>query len=243
MAKRLSKELIEELERASMIHQAAALQDQVRAHDKLFLDPYAKPQSPTLTECASVWLSPYGCATLCREGQTTLQAFADPELWGWLQKLGVTGMHTGPMLKAGGIGIQENKIVNSATVDGWFDPISLEIDTVFGTAKQLSRTDGSGAAARRFRCTGTRSGHTGKGADFQLAIHYYRMFPGLYVMISVDPKYSGRAARFRSGGRSYRNEDIDRITGQAAEGSRHHSRAARARCRIRPAPAGIAPES
>src|SRR6476661_3377366 len=136
MAKQLSKELIEELERASMIHQAAALQDQVRAHDKLFLDPYAKPQSPGLTECASVWLSPYGCATLCRDGQSTLQALADSELWGWLQKLGVTGMHTGPMLKAGGIRIKEDAIVNSATVDGWFDPISLEIDTVFGTEAQ-----------------------------------------------------------------------------------------------------------
>ncbi len=199
MAKRLSKELIEELERTSMIHQAAALQDQVRAHDKLFLDPYAKPQSPTLTECASVWLSPYGCATLCRDGQSTLQAFADAELWGWLQKLGVTGMHTGPMLKAGGIRIQDDKIANSATVDGWFDPISLEIDTVFGTADQYRELT---EVARRHGASvhgDSVPGHTGKGADFQLAIHYYRMFPGLYVMISVDPKHWGELPVFEPG--------------------------------------------
>ena len=88
-----------------MIHQAAGLQDQVRAHDKLFLDPYAKPQSPTLTECASVWLESVRL-------RHTVPGRTDASE-------GRRDWHPG------------NQVVNSATVDGWFDPISLEIDTVF----------------------------------------------------------------------------------------------------------------
>ena len=206
-----------------MIHQAAALQDQVRAHDKLFLDPYAKPQSPTLTECASVWLSPYGCATLCRDGQSDAPGVCRSGIVGVASEARSHRHAYGPMLKAGGIRIQEDKIVNSATVDGWFDPISLEIDTVFGTADAVPRTDGSGAPPRCFGARGFRAGAHRKGRGFPTGDPLLQDVSGSLRDDFGGSEVLGRIARFRSGGRSYRNEDADRITGQAAEGSRHHS--------------------
>src|SRR4029079_17832690 len=101
-----------------------------------------------------------------------------------LQEIGITLLHTGLINRAGSI-VQQRY---TPTVDGLFDPISVEIDPAFGSEGdyrrlvQVAREHGGLVAGDLVPL------HTGKGADFLLALRAYKDYPGMYTMVEIDKK-------------------------------------------------------
>src|SRR5215831_12688637 len=146
--------------------------------------PYAVPQPRAASALASVWFTAYPPSQITGPGESVLQSLGDPELWGVFRDIGIRGMHTGPMKRAGGLRGREY----TPTVDGNFDRISSEIDPAFGTAAQYQ------AMVQHARDNGAVvigdiiPGHSGKGADFRLAERRYGDYPGLYHMVEIRPE-------------------------------------------------------
>jgi maltose alpha-D-glucosyltransferase/alpha-amylase len=169
------------LEERSMLYQAAQEAKQVSGRGIQWRHPYGDPQPRQAVKSASVWLLDYPGSVITRPGKSVLATWGDSDLWSTLEKIGIELLHTGPIKQAGGIQEREQ----TPSVDGWFDPISLEIDPELGTDeeyRQMVRT-----AARH---GGLIAGdlvplHTGMGADFRLAQRAYRDYPGLYTMVEV----------------------------------------------------------
>ncbi|MDP1165617.1 hypothetical protein, partial [Klebsiella pneumoniae] len=57
----------------------------------------------------------------------------DESLWHALSKIGIQGIHNGPLKKSGGL----SGTRHTPTIDGNFDRISFEIDPELGTEAQL----------------------------------------------------------------------------------------------------------
>lgn len=168
----------------SMLHQAELTSRRYSGHGQLWQHPYASPQPRAASALASVWFTAYPPAHITRSDESVLQSLGDPELWSIFREIGITGMHTGPMKRAGGIRGREY----TPTVDGNFDRISSEIDPGFGTEEEYT------ALVRNARENGAViigdiiPGHSGKGADFRLAERRYGDYPGLYHMVEIQPK-------------------------------------------------------
>src|SRR5919197_92100 len=168
----------------SMLHQAQLAARGYSGQGELWQHPYANPEPRAASALASVWFTAYPPAHITGRGQSVLQSLGDPELWSIFREIGVTGMHTGPMKRAGGIrGYQY-----TPTVDGNFDRISTEIDPSFGTEQEYV------SMVRQARDHGAVvigdviPGHSGKGADFRLAERHYGDYPGLYHMVEIAAK-------------------------------------------------------
>jgi trehalose synthase len=168
----------------SMLHQAELMARRYSGHGQLWQHPYASPQPRAASALASVWFTAYPPAHITRPGESVLQSLGNPELWSIFREIGITGMHTGPMKRAGGIRGREY----TPTVDGNFDRTSSEIDPGFGTEAEYT------AMVRNARENGAViigdiiPGHSGKGADFRLAERRYGDYPGLYHMVEIQPK-------------------------------------------------------
>lgn len=143
---------------------------------------YAKPQPRAAVRAVPVWVLAYPGSVMTRPGQSVVAAWADEELWQAFDDIGIGLLHTGPVKRAGGISDRRY----TPTIDGWFDPIALEIDPALGTEdeyRQMVRT----AAAHQGRIAGDLVPlHTGKGADFQLALRAHSDYPGMYVMVEIE---------------------------------------------------------
>src|SRR6478672_8510976 len=102
----------------------------------------------------------------------------DDDLWTALTEIGIELLYTGPVNRSGGIKNREY----TPTIDAGFDPISFDIDPELGSAKEYRRMV---QVAREHH--GIIAGdlvplHTGKGADFLLALRGYKNYPGIYTM-------------------------------------------------------------
>jgi trehalose synthase len=168
----------------SMLHQAELVARRYSGQGQLWQHPYANPQPRAASALASVWFTAYPASHITRPGESVLQSLGDPELWRIFRGIGITGVHTGPMKRSGGIrGYQY-----TPTVDGNFDRISTEIDPGFGTEEEYK------SMVRNARQNGAViigdiiPGHSGKGADFRLAERGYGDYPGLYHMVEIAPK-------------------------------------------------------
>jgi trehalose synthase len=147
--------------------------------------PYAQPEPRAASSLAPVWFTAYPPSQITGPGQSVLESLGDPELWRLFREIGIAGMHTGPMKRAGGLHGREY----TPTVDGNFDRISSEIDPAFGTEAQF-RTMVRRAADNRGVVIGDIiPGHSGKGADFRLAERRYGDYPGLYHMVEISPEH------------------------------------------------------
>ena len=113
----------------SMLHQAELAARRYSGQGELWQHPYALPQPRAASALASVWFTAYPPSQITGPGESVLQSLGDPELWRVFRDIGIGGMHTGPMKRAGGIRGREY----TPTVDGNFDRISSEIDPAFGT--------------------------------------------------------------------------------------------------------------
>ena len=165
----------------SMLHQADLAARRYSGQGALWQHPYAVPQPRAASALASVWFTAYPPSQVTGPGESVLESLGDPELWRVFRDIGISGMHTGPMKRAGGLRGREY----TPTVDGNFDRISSEIDPAFGTEAQyqsmVRRAGDNGAVI----IGDVIPGHSGKGADFRLAERRYGEYPGLYHMVEI----------------------------------------------------------
>ncbi len=171
------------LKERSMLHQAAQAGDQVSGHGLQWRRPYAEPQPQAVVRAAPVWLHAYPSAVVTRPGQSIMQAMGDEALWALFEKMGVRAMHTGPVKLAGGYEGRNH----TPTVDGWFDRISLKVDPAFGTDAQYRDMAATAGRHRGLIAGDLVPGHTGKGADYLLALRRVQDYVGVYDMVEIAP--------------------------------------------------------
>lgn len=161
-----------------------AAKDRARLYSgqgRLWTHPYAEGRPRDASAIASVWLTVYPESIIVPEGGTVLGALGDDQLWRSLSEIGVQGIHTGPLKRAGGIKGRQL----TPSVDGNFDRISFEIDPRYGSEEQLIQVSRIAAAHNAVTIDDSIPSHTGKGADFRLAEMAYGDYPGIYHMVEI----------------------------------------------------------
>ncbi|MDM4763987.1 maltose alpha-D-glucosyltransferase [Galbitalea sp. SE-J8] len=172
---------VEWLVRQSMLKDADVLSRQLSGQPSMWRNPYARPDARRAIATTDVWFTAYPISLITRPGQSFLDALGDEELWRAFARIGITGIHTGPVKRAGGItGWQE-----TPSVDGHFDRISTQIDPAFGDADAFRRLSDVADAYGGSVIDDIVPGHTGKGADFRLAEMAYKDYPGIYHMVEI----------------------------------------------------------
>ena len=169
----------------SMLHQAKRLALPYSGHSQQWLYSYATAQPRAAAKLAPVWFTAYPESVITRKGDTILRTLGDAVLWRAFGEIGINGIHTGPVKRAGGV----RDLKYTPSVDGNFDRISMEIDPNFESEeeyKSLTRIARESAAA--VVIGDIIPGHSGKGADFRLAERGYEDYPGLYHMVEIFEK-------------------------------------------------------
>ncbi|WP_395607290.1 maltose alpha-D-glucosyltransferase [Pseudomonas sp. B22129] len=165
----------------SMLHAARQRARLYSGQGRLWQQPYAQTRPRDATALSSVWFTAYPASIVTREGGTVLEALGDEHLWHALSKIGIQGIHNGPLKKSGGL----SGTRHTPTIDGNFDRISFEIDPELGTEAQLQALTRMAAAHNSVIIDDVIPSHTGKGADFRLAEMAYEDYPGLYHMVEI----------------------------------------------------------
>jgi trehalose synthase len=168
----------------SMLADANEISQQFSGQGSMWQNPYATPNARAAVDTASVWFTAYPLSLITRPDESFLKAMADDEMWKAFAEIGIEGIHTGPVKRAGGIsGWQQ-----TPSVDGHFDRISTEIDPAFGTEREFREMCGTANWYGGTIIDDIVPGHTGKGADFRLAEIKYADYPGIYHMVEIDPR-------------------------------------------------------
>ena len=178
------------LERASILFQMEQLEilKRMRCAPGLWQRRYAEPQTEAAVETASVWFTGYPFSHLCEAGESPLAALGNERLLEHLNTLGVRAIHTGPLFRAGGICLSEDGTFKTTpSTDGGFDPIGLDLEPVFGDDQEFRRMVERAEALGIAIIGDTVPGHTGRGPDFELALRGYKDYPGLFVLIEIQP--------------------------------------------------------
>ncbi len=165
----------------SMLHAARQRARLYSGQGRLWQQPYAQTRPRDATALSSVWFTAYPASIVTRDGGTVLEALGDESLWQALSKIGIQGIHNGPLKKSGGLSGSQH----TPTIDGNFDRISFDIDPQLGTEAQLQALTRMAAAHNAVIIDDVIPSHTGKGADFRLAEMAYEDYPGLYHMVEV----------------------------------------------------------
>ncbi|MDF2825260.1 MAG: trehalose synthase [Mycobacterium sp.] len=168
----------------SMLADANEISQQFSGQGSMWQNPYATPSPRGAVETASVWFTAYPLSLITRSNESFLKAMADEEMWKAFSEIGIEGVHTGPVKKAGGIWGWEQ----TPSVDGHFDRISTQIDPAFGTEEEFRQMCGTANWYGGTIIDDIVPGHTGKGADFRLAEMKYADYPGIYHMVEIDPR-------------------------------------------------------
>jgi trehalose synthase len=150
----------------------------------MWQNPFANPDPRAAVEKASVWFTAYPISMITKPGTSFLGALGDEDLWAAFEQIGIDGLHTGPVKKAGGILGWES----TPSVDGHFDRISTSIDDAFGTEEEFRTMCEVAASHLGLVLDDIVPGHTGKGADFRLAEMKIGDYPGIYHMVEIDEK-------------------------------------------------------
>ncbi|MEO6679414.1 MAG: maltose alpha-D-glucosyltransferase [Pseudomonas sp.] len=165
----------------SMLHAAKQRAKLYSGQGRLWQQPYAHTRPRDASALASVWFTAYPASIVTRENGTVLEALGDETLWHALSRIGIQGIHNGPLKMSGGLTGTEH----TPTIDGNFDRISFEIDPQLGTEAQLQALTRMAAAHNAVIIDDVIPSHTGKGADFRLAEMAYEDYPGLYHMVEI----------------------------------------------------------
>ena len=171
------------LRQESMLNDANVIARQFSGQGSMFQNPFAKPDPRAAIQTASVWFTAYPISVLGRPGHSFLSTLGDPELWEVFQRIGIQGLHTGPVKRAGGI----RGWSPTPSVDGHFDRISTQIDPAFGTEAEFRTMCEIAGEHGGTIIDDIVPGHTGKGADFRLAEMKVTNYPGIYHMVEIDP--------------------------------------------------------
>jgi trehalose synthase len=169
----------------SMLAQSQELSRRYAGRGELWRQPYAAAQPRAAAAKASVWFTAYAASMITKEGESVLATLGDAELWATLTKIGVRGIHTGPMKQSGGLTGHNF----TTTIDGHFDRIGLTIDPHFGTVDEYIAMSHTASRHGAIVIDDVIPGHTGKGADFRLAEMCYGDYPGLYHIVEIDPSH------------------------------------------------------
>jgi trehalose synthase len=167
--------------RESMSSDARRLAKRYSGQSHMWHNPFARPRPRAAVRKASVWYTAYPISLITKSGESILGSFADPELWNIFREIGIRGLHTGPMKKAGGLKGWET----TPSIDGQFDRISTMIDPLFGTEAEFRRMAEVARDHGAIIIDDIVPGHTGKGADFRLAELNYGAYPGIYHMVEI----------------------------------------------------------
>lgn len=174
---------IQWLKKESMLDRAIKLSRDYSGKASMWQNPYAKPRPRTALAMSSVWYTAYPISLITKKNQSILATLGSDELWEAFQHIGINGIHTGPMKRAGGL----TGWKATPSIDGHFDRISTHIDPLFGTEAEFRRMSVTAAKHGGIVIDDIVPGHTGKGADFRLAEMGYRDYPGIYHMVEIDP--------------------------------------------------------
>ena len=170
------------LREESMLGDANVIARQFSGQGSMFQNPFAKPDPRAAIQTASVWFTAYPISVLGRPGCSFLATLGDPELWEVFHRIGIQGLHTGPVKRAGGI----RGWSPTPSVDGHFDRISTQIDPAFGTEAEFRTMCDVAGEYDGTIIDDIVPGHTGKGADFRLAEMKVGEYPGIYHMVEID---------------------------------------------------------
>ena len=174
---------VEWLRQQSMLHDANVIAGQFSGQGSMFQNPFANPDPRAAIETASVWFTAYPISVMGRPGCSFLATLGDLELWETFQRIGIQGLHTGPVKRAGGI----RGWSPTPSVDGHFDRISTQIDPAFGTEAEFRTMCEVAGEHGGTIIDDIVPGHTGKGADFRLAEMKVADYPGIYHMVEIEP--------------------------------------------------------
>jgi maltose alpha-D-glucosyltransferase/alpha-amylase len=180
----VSADYIDWLKSRSMLKQSQQLAHLVSGRGMQWHREYATPQPRAVVQKASVWVLGYPGAVITAPGQSVIGTWADPALWKAFDDIGINLLHTGPVKRSGGIIRKEY----TPTIDGWFDRISLEIDPALGTEEDYRRMVAAAEKAGGLIAGDLVPLHTGKGADYLLALRAQGEYPGMYVMVEIHRK-------------------------------------------------------
>lgn len=176
-----SPETVQQLVSLSMLDQARRFAESYGGQGRLWQQPYAETRPRVASAIAPVWFTAYPPSVITRPGESVLKTLADQQLWQALSSIGVRGIHTGPMKRAGGL----RDGVYTPTVDGNFDRIGFDIDPSFGTTEEFVAVSRMAAAFNAVVIDDVIPAHTGKGPDFRLAEMNHASYPGLYHMVQI----------------------------------------------------------
>jgi trehalose synthase len=171
------------LRERSMLEAATRLAGRFSARAGTSHNPFALPNPLAAIEKASVWFTAYPMSMITKPGVSFLATLGDPALWKAFQSIGIDGVHTGPVKRAGGL----SGVETTPSVDGYFDRISTDIDEAFGTEAQFHELCEVAARHGAAVIDDIVPGHTGKGADFRLAEMNVGDYPGIYHMVEIPP--------------------------------------------------------
>jgi trehalose synthase len=168
----------------SMLADASDIAGQFSGQGSMWQNPYANPDPRAAIEKASVWFTAYPISMITKPHTSFLGTLGDQHLWSTFQEIGIDGLHTGPVKKAGGLEGWEA----TPSVDGHFDRISTHIDEAFGTEDEFRTLCEVASTHGGTVIDDIVPGHTGKGADFRLAEMKVGDFPGIYHMVEIPPE-------------------------------------------------------
>jgi trehalose synthase len=174
-------ETVDSLVEMSMLHQARTRAETYGGKGRFWQRPYAETRPRIASAVAPVWFTAYPGAIITREGDSVLKTLGDARLWSALSSIGVRGIHTGPMKRAGGW----KDGAYTPTVDGNFDRIGWDLDPAYGTHEEFVAIGRMAAAHNSVVIDDVVPAHTGKGADFRLAEMGHSTYPGLYHMVEI----------------------------------------------------------
>jgi trehalose synthase len=179
--RRPDTDYVQWLEERSMLFQARQQARSISGDGAQWRHAYGSPQPREAVKAASVWLLDYPGSVITPPGKSVIATWGDAGLWQALELIGIDLLHTGPIKQAGGIQDREH----TPTLDGWFDPISIEIDPELGTDDEYRRLVRTAADHGASIAGDLVPLHTGMGADFRLGELGFKDYPGLYTMVEI----------------------------------------------------------
>jgi trehalose synthase len=165
----------------SMLADATEFARKFAGQGSMLQNPFANPDPRAAIEKTSVWFTAYPISMITKPGSSFLGTLGDPDLWNAFQAIGIDGLHTGPVKRAGGLDGWDA----TPSVDGHFDRISTQIDAEFGTEEEFRSMCEVATAHDGTVIDDIVPGHTGKGADFRLAELKVGDYPGIFHMIEI----------------------------------------------------------
>ena len=168
----------------SMLEDAKRYATLFSGQGSMWQNPFANPDPRAAIEKTSVWFTAYPISMITKPGTSFLGTLGDEELWAAFEAIGIDGVHTGPVKKAGGLVGWDY----TPSVDGAFDRISNLLDEAFGTEEEFRAISEVAAGHLGMVIDDIVPGHTGKGSDFRLAEMKVGDYPGVYHMVEIEPK-------------------------------------------------------